>query len=385
MSFLYDRIVAHIDKATTDPNIEKELQAKRDKLKELIKTNQSLIDSQRKFLFDKTPKKITDPVLIAYEDIQLLKAIIDELDNLNKSASDIGTLNDKTEEIINRYNSLARNAFKSGTSWSDKIDIKGRGTRLTYYSYINALRQALNDFPDMPSEYKGPAKDILAILREILKNNLYTNDKSYEEGLYNLQEKYSKLKEKILQGREKGKDIWDPKDGIMAKIANESIAKVLSKNIQRIDFKELPTDPEVLSDIVKSKEESDAIKADKEQDTFSIWNVIKNAVSRGITIGGILLIVLLALMGASIAVNLNVYKPIGFRILYLIYGMIFSPVVIFYGILYRSWWHGKKPVYYSFLPLIPYFFVNRYTQFLLGWLTYRPDNEMWNLEEWHKH
>jgi len=385
MSFLYDRIVAQIDKATTDPNIEKELQAKRDKLKAVIKNNQTFIDSQRKFLFDKTPKNLSDPVLIAYEDIQLLKAILDELDSLNKSATDIGTLNDKTEEITNRYNSLARNAFQNGTSWSNKIDIKGRGARLTYYLYINALRQALHDFPDMPSEYKGPANEILATLREILKNNLYTNDESYNEGFHKLQEKYSKLIQKIQQERQKAKDIWDPKDGIMAKVFNETTTKVFSKNKQRIDFKELPTDPELMSDIVKSKEESDALKADKEQDTFSIWNVIKNAVSKGLTIGGILLILLLALMGASIAVNLNVYKPIGFRILYMIYGMIFSPIVIIYGILYRSWWHGKKPVYYSFLPLIPYFFVNRYTQFLLGWLTYRPDNEMWNLEEWHKH
>lgn len=385
MSFLYDRIVAQIDKATTDPNIERELQAKRDRLKAVIKNNQSFIDSQRKFLFEKTPKKLSDPLIIAYEDIQLLKAILDELNNLNKSATDIETLNDKTEEIMHRYNSLARNAFQSGTSWSDKIDIKGRGIRTAYYLYINGLRQALHDFPDMPSEYKGPATDILATLREILKNNLYTNDNSYEEGFHTIQEKYSKLNQKMQQDREKGKDIWDPKDGIMVKVVNQSITKVFTKNNQRIDFKELPTDPEVMSEIVKSREEAEVLKKDLEKDTFSIWNVITNAASKGLLIGGILVILLLGLMGASIAVNLNVYKPIGFRILYLIYGMIFSPIVIIYGILYRSWWNGKKPVYYSFLPLIPYFFVNRYTQFLLGWLTYRPDNEMWNLEEWHKH
>lgn len=382
MSFLYDRIIAHVDKATSDPQAEEQFKAKRAKLKGLIKTNQEFIDTQKKFLFNKTPKTISGEYVIAYEDIQLLKGILDELDDLNKKATEHGELTDKTEEIMGRYNSLARNAFLDNWSWSDKIPLKGRGVRFNYYNTINAIRQALHDFPDLPSQYKGPATDFISTMKDVLKNNLYTNDNSYDEGTHKLQQKYSTLITKMQDGMRGQKDDWDPKTGIMIKIYNHLMSKFLIKNRQHIDFVELPTDPPLFSDLIKSKEESDAAIAEKEKDTFSIWNVFKTATSTGLTIGITLLVFLLALMGASIAVNLNVYKPIPYRIICMFYGMLFSPIVLIYGLLYKGWWLNKQPVYYGFLPLIPYFFINKYTQFFLGWLTYRPDNRIWDLQEW---
>jgi hypothetical protein len=383
MSFLYDRLVANIDKATTDPKIEAEITAKKEKLKGLIATNQKFIDTQKKFLFDKSPKTINDPYVIAYEDIGLLKGILDELDELNKKATDIDTLTDKTQEIIGRYNSLARNSFTHGIAWSDNIDMKGNASRFNYHTYINCLRQALHDYPDMTGEYKTAALAVIPALKEVLKNNLYTNDHSYNEEIQNINKKYDTLIQKFITGTAgKGADEWDPKTGKMMNIYTDIQKKFMVTNKLRLDFKELPTDPDVLPDIVKTKIESDALKADKELDSFSIWNVLQKALSTGLTIGLVLLVIFLAGMGASIAVNLNVYKPLAYRILYTFYGMLFSPIVLIYGLLYRGWWLGKKQVYYGFLPLIPYFFINKYTRFLLGWLTYRPDNHIWDLQEW---
>jgi hypothetical protein len=379
MSFLYDRLVSHIDSATRNPQAEEEAKVKQNKFKELNKKTQTFIDNQKKLLFDKTPKKISDEIVIAHEDIQLLKGILDELDKANKTITDYDTLNTKSEEITERYNSLAKNSFKSGSQW-----IPGaRGVRLDFYILINSIRQALQDYPDIPYEYNSTGKEVIKSLKNTLETNLYTNDNAYEEAKYNLREKYSTIIQKIQNGiGGDGKDEWDSKTGIMLKCINGTKEKYYNKNNLRIDFKELPTDPDLLTDVVKSKAEYDAVQIDKEMDNFSIGNVFKTAISIGLRIGLILLIIFLALMGGSIAVNLNVYKPWPYRIFYAIYGMIFSPIVLFYRLVYRGWWLGKRPVYYGFFPIIPYFFVNKYTRFFLSWLTYKPDEHVWDLQEW---
>jgi hypothetical protein len=85
------------------------------------------------------------------------------------------------------------------------------------------------------------------------------------------------------------------------------------------------------------------------------------------------------------AVNLNVHKPLAYKILYTIYGFLFGFIVIPYVLLYRWWLMGHKPVYYGYLPLIPRFFINPTVQFLLGWLTYKPEKSIESLEEWRHH
>lgn len=97
---------------------------------------------------------------------------------------------------------------------------------------------------------------------------------------------------------------------------------------------------------------------------------------------GILLFFLFTL-GASYAVNLNIYRTWPYRLLYAIYGFIFAPLVILYVILYRWWWKGLRPRYYGFLPLLPYHINHPILAFLLSWLSYRPDDCVHALEEWN--
>jgi hypothetical protein len=89
------------------------------------------------------------------------------------------------------------------------------------------------------------------------------------------------------------------------------------------------------------------------------------------------------ILGAHYATNLNVYRAWPYRLLYTVYGFIFFPVVLVYVLGYRWWWKGKKPRYYSLLPLIPYFINQPLLAQLFSWLTFRPDDVMDSLQEWN--
>ena len=91
------------------------------------------------------------------------------------------------------------------------------------------------------------------------------------------------------------------------------------------------------------------------------------------------------MFGASLATNLNVYKNWPYRVLYALYGFIFSPVVILYVLCYRWFWLGKKPRFYSILPLIPYHLNDPWAQQILAWISFRPDEVIQKLEEWNPH
>ena len=88
-------------------------------------------------------------------------------------------------------------------------------------------------------------------------------------------------------------------------------------------------------------------------------------------------------LGASLATNLNVYRNIWYRILYAIYGFLFFWIVIPYVFGYRWYWKGKQTRFYSILPLIPYHLDNKWTQLLLSWMSFKPDDQIDALKEWH--
>jgi hypothetical protein len=89
-----------------------------------------------------------------------------------------------------------------------------------------------------------------------------------------------------------------------------------------------------------------------------------------------------AIYGAHLATNLNLYRSWPYRLLYAIYGFVFFPIVIGYVLGYRWWWKGKKPQYYSLLPMIPYFINHPMLAYLFSWLSYKPDDAIKSLEEW---
>lgn len=122
--------------------------------------------------------------------------------------------------------------------------------------------------------------------------------------------------------------------------------------------------------------------ADSTSSDFSWTRLIGRILSITMTIVMIFLLVAAGLYGASLATNLNLYQTWPIRVLYAIYGFLFFWAVIPYVLLYRWWWKGKKPVFYAFMPLIPYKLDNRYAAMMFSWMSYKPDDAIACLQEW---
>ncbi len=92
--------------------------------------------------------------------------------------------------------------------------------------------------------------------------------------------------------------------------------------------------------------------------------------------------ILIGVLAASLAINLNLYKNWPYRVLYGIFAYNFWYIVLPYVYLYRWAWLGKKPKFYSLLPLIPLRFENRLIAQFYSWLSYKPDDEIHSQLEW---
>ena len=127
-----------------------------------------------------------------------------------------------------------------------------------------------------------------------------------------------------------------------------------------------------------------ATKAAQERKTFSFTRLFSTAGGIVVTIILVFLLFFGAVLGASLATNLNLYLPTPYRILYAIYGFLLFFLVIPYVLGYRWFWKGKRPRFYSLIPLIPYHLDNRVAAFLFSWLSYKPDDQVDSLMEWKK-
>lgn len=88
---------------------------------------------------------------------------------------------------------------------------------------------------------------------------------------------------------------------------------------------------------------------------------------------GIALLLLVMLLGATLAANAVVYKPAPLRVAAFLYGGLFSPFVVAYMLGVRWAWYGRRPPYYALLPLVPMRFRHTSLLYALGWLCYKPD------------
>lgn len=132
-----------------------------------------------------------------------------------------------------------------------------------------------------------------------------------------------------------------------------------------------------------AKQERDKLAAEQEaRGKFDLGRLTGNALGTALNIVLILVLVGLGTFGASLATNLNLYKPTTYRVLYAIYGFFFFFVVIPYCIGYRWWWNGHQPRFYALIPLVPYKFENRWMGIFFSWLSYKPDDEIEQLKEW---
>lgn len=130
--------------------------------------------------------------------------------------------------------------------------------------------------------------------------------------------------------------------------------------------------------------EAEVEKSEAKREEFDFWGMVGEALGYAGSIIMIFLLVAGGVFGASLATNLNIYRGAAFRILYAIYGFLFFFIVIPYVLGWRWWWNGKKPRFYSLVPLIPYHLDNRLAQFLFSWMSFKPDDAVHALEEWKR-
>lgn len=121
---------------------------------------------------------------------------------------------------------------------------------------------------------------------------------------------------------------------------------------------------------------------DAARNEFSISRLIAKILAVVFTIFNTFIIFVGGVYGSSLATNLNLHHSAAYRVFYAIFGFLFFFIVIPYVLLYRWWWKGKKPRFYSLIPLVPYHFDNYYTGLLLSWMSYKPDDRIQALKEW---
>jgi uncharacterized membrane protein YdbT with pleckstrin-like domain len=172
---------------------------------------------------------------------------------------------------------------------------------------------------------------------------------------------------------------------------NPEAEKYAKKQQQEVEKAKKEASVEKLNKEMQAKKDAEAKKlADEKAEQKRIQNE-RAEFSIGRLIGRIFktiaLIVFIALLfiggvyGASLAVNLNVYKSAPFRVIYAIWGFLFFWVVIPYVWGYRRFWLGKTPRFYAIMPLVPYHFNHWFMNKFFDWITFRPE-DVDELKEW---
>jgi hypothetical protein len=166
------------------------------------------------------------------------------------------------------------------------------------------------------------------------------------------------------------------KQAAEAKAAADAKAKSEAETKAQVEKKAL--------DKENAAKQAEAVKVAEERKSFSFMRLFGTAGGIFTTIILTFLLFFGAVLGASLATNLNLYLPTPYRILYAIYGFLLFFLVIPYVLGYRWFWKGKRPRFYSLIPLIPYHLDNRFAAFLFSWLSYKPDDQVDSLMEWKK-
>ena len=143
------------------------------------------------------------------------------------------------------------------------------------------------------------------------------------------------------------------------------------------------TDKAARDKVASEKQIADE-KAKKERASFNFTRMFGTVFGTFLTIFIIFLVFFLGVLGSSLATNLNLYHSLLYRILYAVYGFLFFFIVIPYVLGYRWFWKGKRPKFYSLIPIIPYHIDNRFMAFLFSWLSFKPDDQIECLKEWIK-
>lgn len=353
MSFLTERITNYVNNLTRDPAAEAKMKEEQAAISKLIKTYRPIL------------KKDIEEVLKA-EDISDYDRSI--LQGLNKERATLldnkGVLNPdefetKWEDITEKFNSVLRPKDPLVKFFKKHAEVG-----------IKTLKQCEQDVKEKKITVTAEDRKLADDLKKELQQNQIDN--TYIDTALILQKQLETIDKRFTQAQKSE----------FFKVCYPSLLKLHGNKLQ-LDFKDEDGAP-VPASVLEAKAKEDALNQDKEQDTFSTSRMLLNILNTALRVFSSLLFIFLILISASLAVNLNIYKPVPYRILYAIYGALFSFIVVPYTVFYRWMYLGKRPHYYGFLPFIPRFFVHRPIQFLFGWLTFKPDEHMWELQEWRK-
>jgi hypothetical protein len=355
MSFLTERITNYVDKLTRDPVEEEKRKKEQVAIAKLIKGYKPILKADIEEVLKVDHKYISD------FDRTILQEINKERSTLldNKSGLSLIEIEDKWDDSTEKFNNILRP--------SEPIL---RERRLQIELFIKSLKQCEQDVKEKKQTVSAENLKLADDLKKELQK--YQKDNVHNYSALTYQKKFEVLGQRFTQ----------PQQGEFFNICYGSFIKLHKNNFQ-LDFKDEDGKP-VPASVLEAKEKEDALRNDKEQDTFDTSRMLLSILNTALRVFFSLLFIFLILISASLAVNLNIYKPIPFRILYAIYGALFAFIVVPYTVFYRWMYLGKRPNYYGFMPFIPRFFIHRPIQFLFGWLTFKPDEHMWELQEWRK-
>lgn len=387
MSFvetLYKRFITYVDNATRDPKAEeaerkriKALKAAQEKASKILAAEKSLLQKAQNTQGPGRPEEAMRYSIFP-EDAKELQTFLDNATSSVKSAENGEDVDDYMKE---HFNEDLEN-YKINCIFNTAVYPKAVGGRIGLWLIIRAIKQLMHDNEDLSTSEISLLKKIQESVKNILDEAKYKKIGDWEpiavEELKDL-ENYKKIlqssPEKIDKNSQEYKNIM-----ALAPKIYPTVMKLL-KNHGEVDFQDKEGDA-FTGNITEESKKAKEVKLDKANDNFDLGSLILKTLSYMITVLFFLLIIFFLSLGSSMAVNLNVHKALPYKIFYMIYGFLFGLVVVPYVLLYRWFWLKKKPEYYSFIPLIPRFFVNPHVQFLLGWLTYKPISTVVKLEEW---
>lgn len=296
-----------VNKATYDPELEKQLAAEREKAREIrTKLRQTITELTKKNREMLANKQITQSG--STQATAVIKESLDWLKN-TPDATDI-ELQDKTFEILDKLANIY-DEDKNRLQFSNWLN---------FYEFIIPTLQNQNKIPE------ESAKKITAIVTE----NKTWFEKHQNESIETYQariEEQNKRIEEIFK---------DPQILEQQELLNK--ANNDPKELERLKAKALAEK--------KAKE-------DLEKSQFNLTRLTKK-ISSGLGIAIVVAIFFaLGLTGASLLANEAIARPVPFRVLYFIFGFIFSiPVILFY--IGRTFM-GQPPYYAAYLlPLYSY-------------------------------
>jgi len=387
MSFLYQRFITYLDNLTRDPKAEaaerkrlKDLKSAQTKAIKRIGDEQTLIKKAQNTQSPGRPEEALRYSIFPED----AKDILDFLDNATKTVNNAQLGEDVNDFINDNFGDDYEN-YKVNAIYNTTVYPKAQGGRIGIWLIIRAIKQLIHDNDNLSSSELAVLQTIQDDVKVILKDTKYKKSTDWnpiiQDDLKNL-DSYKNILEQPIDKVDKNSNEYKIIISLSPKIYN-TIQKLL-KNHGEVDFQDKEGDA-FTGNITSATIQAKTLKENKTLDSFSITSLIYDTISNTFTVLLFLMFFFLLSLGSSFAVNLNVHKALPYKIFYMIFGLLFGLVVIPYVLLYRWWFLGKRPVYYGYIPLIPRFFVHPTVQFLLGWLTYRPDQTIASLEEWRNH